>query len=168
MCKCNDASRQETADAIYESFKARDPAYATPRVRAWIEQSIESATCIASVQLLMGILAAPRYRKKVFQRAPDREALFDLLDKYLALAASDGWADGSSVPRTIELTRQMRALLETWEFSLDVPEPIVSVARAWLAAYETPEPPEGWDQWPGLDVVPPQFAIPEQPSRGGP
>lgn len=168
MCKCNDPSRQDMADAIYESFKARDPTRATPRLRAWIEQTIESATCIASVQLLMGILAAPRYRKKVFKTPPNREAIFDLLDQYLALAASDGWADTSSVPRTIEPTRQMRALLETWELSMDVPEPIVTVARAWLAADEIPEPPEGWDEWPGLDVVPPQFEIPGQPSRDGP
>ncbi|WP_437725760.1 hypothetical protein [Sorangium sp. So ce861] len=155
------------ADAIYESFKAQDPANATPRIRAWVDETVKMATCIASVQLLMGIFAAPRFREKVLQKAPSREAVFDLLDRYLAVAASDQWADGSSAPRTIEPTRQIRALLETWEFRLDVPEPIVQVARAWLAADEIPEPPEGWDEWPGLDVVP-QFELPEQPSRGGP
>ncbi|WP_438018377.1 hypothetical protein WMF18_04580 [Sorangium sp. So ce315] len=83
------------ADAIYESFKAQDPASATPRLRAWLDETVKTATCIASVQLLMVIFAAPRFRDKVFQKAPDREAVFDFLDRYLAVASSDGWADWS-------------------------------------------------------------------------
>ncbi|XXX78576.1 hypothetical protein WMF30_07355 [Sorangium sp. So ce134] len=167
MCKCNDQSTKEMADAIYESFKAQDPAYATPRLRAGIEEVIEFATLIGSVQLLMGILAAPRFREKVFQKAPNREAILDLLDRYTAAISKANIAPDAPDLRTIEPTRQMRALLETWEFSLDVPEPIVSVARAWLAAHETSEPPEGWDEWPGPEDMP-QFELPEQPSRGGP
>ncbi|XXT21424.1 hypothetical protein WME94_07660 [Sorangium sp. So ce429] len=168
MCKCNDHSTMEMADAIYESFKAQDPAYATPRLKAGIEEGIKFLTLIASVQLLMGILAAPRFREKVFQKAPNRDAVLDLLDRYTAAISTANIAPDAPDLRTIEPTRQMRALLETWELSLDVPAPIVTVARAWLAAHETPEPPEGWEEWPGLDVVPPQFEFPEQPSRGGP
>ncbi|WP_437279928.1 hypothetical protein WME90_05050 [Sorangium sp. So ce375] len=156
------------ADAIYESFKAQDPTYATPRTKAGIDEAIRFATLVATVQLTMGILAARRFRAKVVQKAPMRDKLLDLLDRYLVAVTTVNTAADAPILRTIELTRQMRGLLETWEFSLDAPEPIVSVARAWLAAYETPEPPEGWDEWPGLDVVPPPFELAEQPSRGGP
>ncbi|WP_433933757.1 hypothetical protein AB3662_05060 [Sorangium cellulosum] len=169
MCKCNDQSTKEMADAIYESFRAQDPARATPRLRAGIEEAIKFAMLIGSVQLLMGILAAPRFREKVFQKVPDRRAVLDLLDRYTAEVSTADIAPDAPDLRTIEPTRQMRALLETWEFSLDIPEPIVQVARAWLAARETPEPPEGWDEWPGPeDMPPPQFELPAPPSRGGP
>ncbi|WP_437336320.1 hypothetical protein [Sorangium sp. So ce394] len=167
MCKCNAQSQQEMADAIYESFKAQDPANATPQLRAGIDEVIKFATLIGSVQLLMGILAAPRFREKVFPKAPNREAVLDLLDRYTAAISTANIAPDAPDLRTIEPTRQMRALLETWELSLDVPEPIVSVARAWLAAHETSEPPEGWDEWPGPEDMP-QFEIPAQPSRDGP
>ncbi|WP_437652905.1 hypothetical protein [Sorangium sp. So ce1182] len=168
MCKCNDQSTKEMADAIYESFKAQDPAHATPQLRAGIEEVIKFATLIGSVQLLMGILAAPRFREKVFQKAPSREAVLDLLDRYTAAISTANMASDAPDLRTIEPTRQMRALMESWEFSLNVPEPIVTVARAWLAAYETTEPPDGWDEWPGPEDMPPHVEFPEPPSRGGP
>ncbi|WP_437939132.1 hypothetical protein [Sorangium sp. So ce341] len=44
MCKCNAQSQQEMADAIYESLKAQDPANATPRLRAGIDEVIKFAT----------------------------------------------------------------------------------------------------------------------------
>ncbi|MGK4007254.1 hypothetical protein WMF31_31825 [Sorangium sp. So ce1036] len=167
MCKRDEECIQELADAIYESFKAQDPAYATPRAKAGIDEAIKFATLVATVQLTMGVLAARRFRAKYVQKAPTRDKLLDLLDRYLVAMTTVNIAADAPILRTIEPTRQMRALLETWEFNLDVPEPIVQVARAWLAADEIPEPPEGWDDWPGPEDMP-QFEFPEQPSRGGP
>lgn len=143
------------AGAIYESFKAQDPTYATPRTKAGIDEAIRFATLVATVQLTMGVLAARRFRAKYVQKAPMQDKLLDLLDRYLVATITVNIAADAPILRTIELTRQMRGLLETWEFDLNVPEPIAQVARAWLAAYETPEPPEGWDEWPGPEDMPP-------------
>ncbi|MGK3990459.1 hypothetical protein WMF37_06705 [Sorangium sp. So ce291] len=153
MTKRDDQAAHELADEVYESFKALDPAYATPRVRAGLQEVCKHLMLAVNAELVMGILAARRYREKFLVRVPTREELLDLLDRYLASVAADP-RPHPRYQRTVEPTRQMRALLETWEFSLDVPEPIVKVARAWLAANEIDEPPEGWDDWPGPDDAP--------------
>ncbi|WP_437636702.1 hypothetical protein [Sorangium sp. So ce854] len=153
MLKHDELAAHELADVVYESFKAQDTAYATPRVRAGLQEVSRDLMLVATAQLVMGILAARRFREKFVQKPPTREELLDLLERYLASVASDP-PSHPKYQRTVEPTRQMRALLEAWEFNLDVPEPIVTVARAWLAAYETPEPPEGWDDWPGPEDAP--------------
>ncbi|XXT21425.1 hypothetical protein WME94_07665 [Sorangium sp. So ce429] len=153
MIKHDELAAHELADVVYESFKAPDTAYATPRVRAGLQEVCKHLMLVVTVQLVMGALAARRFREKLVQKPPKREELLDLLDRYLASIVSDP-PSHPKYQRTVGPTRQMRALLENWELSLDVPAPIVTVARAWLAAYETPEPPEGWDDWPGPDDAP--------------
>ena len=78
-----------------------------------------------------------------------------MFDDYLALLEGGGLTpiDGSDpiFLRIEDATRRLRALLETWTWSRQAPEPIVQVAREWLAAYRLPEPAEGWDQWTGPD-----------------
>ncbi|WP_437336321.1 hypothetical protein [Sorangium sp. So ce394] len=109
---------------------------------------------MATVELVIGVLAARRFREKFALKAPTREELLELLDRYLAAISTVNMAPTAPALRTTEPTRKLRALLETWEFSLDVPEPIVRLARAWLAANGIDEPPEGWDDWPGPDDAP--------------
>lgn len=167
MCKRDERLAHELADEVYDSFKALDPAYATPRVRAGLEEASKHLMLGATVQLVMAVLAARRFREKFIKKAPTRQELLDLVDRYLAAMATVNMAADAPRLRTIEPTRQMRALLETWEFSPNVPEPIAQVAQAWLVADEIPEPPEGWDEWPGPEDMP-QFELAEQSSRGGP
>ncbi|KYF73688.1 hypothetical protein BE17_16460 [Sorangium cellulosum] len=112
---------------------------------------------------LMPAFAAPRYLARGNPDVrPTPEQLLGLFDKYISLL--DYWKRTTTniqdheFLRTEEATRRLRALLETWEWSLEAPAPIVQVARDWLAAYGAREPAEGWDQWLG----------PEEDERPGP
>ncbi|WP_437645106.1 hypothetical protein [Sorangium sp. So ce362] len=112
---------------------------------------------------LMYAFAAPRYLARGNpDKRPTPEQLLGLFNKYIALL--DSWKRTTTdihdheFLRTEDATRRLRALLETWEFSLEAPAPIVQAARDWLAAYGEHEPAEGWDQWVG----------PEEDERPGP
>jgi hypothetical protein len=115
----------------------------------------------------IGWLASPRLVAKA-QQMPSREHLLGHADQYIALLehakrSPENPGNQSMVAAEPE-ARKLRALFQSWEPSTDVPPEITQAARAFLAAYGIPDPPDGWDAFEGWPDAPEVSTKDEPPS----
>ncbi|UQA60221.1 hypothetical protein [Polyangium aurulentum] len=88
-------------------------------------------------------LAAPRILGGV-ERMPPKVEMVHAVDVYLAHLQL---MERTSLEETEEPARILRAKLQAWTPSRDVPTDIVQAARALLRAFGIIEPPQGWDKF---------------------
>lgn len=125
----------------------------SPRAAEGMERVIQSAAAVMAGVNLAALLASPRVWAKAAPAWPSREHVIEHLDEYLAAldrVAPTGAADQPPVESSKAAVQRLRLLCETWEPAPAVPPEIINAARAVLAAFGMPEPPDGgWDAFDG-------------------
>jgi hypothetical protein len=119
---------------------------------AAVENARRLACSMGEVMSLMHAFAAPRWLAQLdLSESPPQQflAVFDDFLSILDRAISAGPNTQAKESRILEITRTVRAMLETWEVGHQAPEPIVKAAREWLRLLGMSVTDEEWDQWEG-------------------
>jgi hypothetical protein len=123
---------------------------ARPEVQAAQERTSERANRVNTAMHFARILASPRVVRRT-KEMPSREKLLGYWDglKSVIDHARGGCWDARAMLVLEPHADKLRALCESWTPSADVPSEIQRAARDLLAAFDIPEPAEGWDRFKG-------------------
>ncbi len=137
-------------DGYYLPVEAPGPEHLPPeRAAEGSQTTMQAAQITICAMNLAALLASPRVLRKA-PGAPSRDDLLEHIDALIGVFSSEALSSpAANLASGLDAARRLREACAEWTPSFDAPPEVQQAARALLASFGVPEPPEGWDAFEG-------------------